>query len=219
MTKKETKEVLEQNRERMLGKDSFPLEFRMDSGAVYTVNIRIRPPIEEERIFVDRVANACFDDEGDYHPEMREDLFGVVFLEMFTDMEPFHRRIDNADENGKATGGKFEILDINKNRDLWEIVWAQAQNALRDDDSVIHFVRRLHRLVNQKIQFCQARILSGEKERLAKVQRELNEAVEAIQEVGEQMGQALQKAVEDGGLKEMFDKVMALEEKKKTGKR
>lgn len=197
MAKKSTKLFADYIEATSLAKEiTVPLKFIGDNEEL-KIKVKNYMTVDEKRLFINRVANSCFDDEGSYNPEMRDTVFQITILQMLTDTPVFTKKIDEIDEIGEATGKKVEIIDIDKTYELCKCL------SLYDkiEDSSFHALcAELSQLVAEKIVFNQQRILMGEKRVLERAKAEMEDGIALINSIGETINETMRDSFSQGDI-------------------
>lgn len=161
---------------------------------VQTFDVRVKTMLtaDEKATFVDRVANNCFSDDGNFRPEMRDILFQITLLQMLTDVPVFSVKMDELDETGASTGKKIEIVDIDKTYNFCKCLSLYE----KADDPIFRSLHdELKHLVAEKIIFLQQRVLMGEKRLLEKTREEMETGIALINSIGDQLNGALSNVI------------------------
>lgn len=167
---------------------TFSITCEMADGQKLDVELKRYLTIDEKSAFVDRVANGCFDDEDEYHPEYREVIFQITLLQMLTDIPAFSKKVAELDSLGEQTGRKIDIVDIDRTYDLCRCLdlydWAEdvVFRSLYDE---------LQHLVAEKIIFKQQRILMGEKKQLERTRAEFDNGLALINSVADILNETM----------------------------
>lgn len=172
------------------------ITYEMADGQKFDVELKRYMTIDDKNTFVDRVANGCFDDEDEYHPEYREAIFQITVLQMLTNIPAFSKKVAELDSLGEQTGKKLKIVDIDRTYDLcrclnlYEKVHDSVFCSLYDE---------LQRLVTEKIIFKQQRILMGEKKQLERTRAEFDNGLALINSVADTLNETMTNGLKNAG--------------------
>ena len=161
------------------------------------VKVKNYMTVDEKRLFINRVANSCFDEDDNYNPEMRDTVFQITVLQMLTDAPVFTKKIDEIDEYGEATGKKVEVIDIDKTYELCKCLGLYD----KIEDATFHALcAELSQLVAEKIVFNQQRILMGEKKVLERTKTEMEDGIALINSIGETLNETMKDTFSQGDI-------------------
>lgn len=175
---------------------TFSVSYEMDDGQAFDVELKRYLTIDEKNTFVDRVANGCFDEDDEYHPEYREAIFQITALQMLTNIPVFSKKTAELDALGEQTGKKLDIVDIDKTYDLcrclnlYEKVHDEVFCSLYDE---------LQRLVAEKIIFKQQRLLMGEKKQLERTRVEFDNGLALINSIADTLNDTMTNGMKNAG--------------------
>ena len=173
-----------------------PLGFLADEDEL-EIKVKNYMTVDEKRLFINRVANSCFDEDDNYNPEMRDTVFQITVLQMLTDAPVFTKKIDEIDEYGEATGKKVEVIDIDKTYELCKCLGLYD----KVEDAVFHALcAELSQLVAEKIVFNQQRILMGEKKVLERTKTEMEDGIALINSIGETLNETMKDTFSQGDI-------------------
>jgi hypothetical protein len=173
-----------------------PLKFIGDEEEL-KIKVRNYMTVDEKRLFINRVANSCFDEDDNYNPEMRDTVFQITILQMLTDAPVFTKKIDEIDEVGEPTGKKVEIIDIDKTYELCKCLGLYN----KIEDVAFHALcAELSQLIAEKIVFNQQRILMGEKRVLERTKAEMEDGIALINSVGETLNKTMRDSFSQGDI-------------------
>lgn len=155
--------------------------------------------IEDKGNFIDRVANACFDTDGNLVPQYFEPVFEITLLQMLTPIPVFEQEIELDD------GTKTSVVDIEKTYAL-----CNAIDLIYNikDKTFQHLVIELKDMVDEKIDFMKQMKLSSEKRALSKAREEIENGTALLLAVGQQLNETLSNV---SGLNEVSDAIKNLD--------
>ena len=155
--------------------------------------------IEDKGNFIDRVANACFDTDGNFVPQYFEPVFEITLLQMLTPIPVFEQEIELDD------GTKTSVVDIEKTYAL-----CNAIDLIYNikDKTFQHLVIELKDMVDEKIDFMKQMKLSSEKRALSKAREEIENGTALLLAVGQQLNETLSNV---SGLNEVSDAIKNLD--------
>lgn len=192
---KVNKKVLSEYVNSVIPSSELTVSYTYGDGQSFDVQVKRRMTVDEKTMFVDRVANGCFDDYDEYRPEMRDVVFQITVLQMLTNIPVYSSKIDLTDEAGIPTGKKTEIVDIDKTYDLCKCLDLYT----KVEDPVFRFLYdELVRLVTEKVIFKQQRTLMGEKKMLEKTREEMETGIAMINGIGDQLNGTLKDSLQYG---------------------
>lgn len=160
----------------------------------FDVQVKNYMTLDEKATFIDRVVNGCFDDNDDFHPELKDAVFQITILQMLTNASVFTTKVDEVDFLGNSTGEKIEVIDVDKTYNLCKCLnlYEKCQNevfrSLYDE---------LSYLVDGKIIFRQQRILMGEKKMLEKTMAEMETGIAMINGISDQLTDTLKEGFQN----------------------
>ena len=175
---------------------TFSVSYEMEDGQGFDVELKRYLTIDEKNIFVDRVANGCFDDDDEYHPEYREAIFQITALQMLTNIPAFSKKAAELDAFGEQTGKKIDIVDVDKTYDLCRCLnlYERAQDAV-----FCSLYDELRHLVAEKIIFRQQRLLMGEKKQLERTRAEFDNGLALINSIADTLNDTVTNGIKDAG--------------------
>lgn len=185
---KRTPKIFSEYMEAIKPVSEFIVKYSFGEDQSFDVRVKTCLTIDEKSTFVSRVANGCFDENDEYHPEYRDPIFQVTALQMLTDVIPFSVKIGEIDEAGELTGKKIDIVDINKTYEMCRCLNLYE----RVEDTMFQALySELQFLVKEKIIFKQQQILMGEKKQLERTRTELDNALALINGIAETMNETM----------------------------
>lgn len=120
---------------------------------VLEVPIKNSMTIAEKGAFIDRVVNACFDEDGDYQPQNLDPVFMITLLQMTTNLPVFEKSITLKNDDGSESDESINVIDIEKTYDLCEAI-----NLVKrvNDDNYHTLIYELKHMVDDKITYRKA---------------------------------------------------------------
>lgn len=116
-----------------------------NNNVVIEVEIKTALTIPEKGAFVNRVVNACFDDNGDFMPEYLDPVFIITLLQMTTNIPVFESGLNEVDDSDNK-----HVVDIEKTYEL-----CKAVNLVKNVNDVNYqtLVSELKQMVNDKLAY------------------------------------------------------------------
>lgn len=143
-------------------------------------DVKVFLTVAEKEAFTSRVAEAVFDDGGEYHPEYVEPIFEITLLQMTTDIPVFD---DETEENVDIE----KTYRLCKEIDLYHNVKNSKYSFLVDEMKYI---------VNEKIEFNKQVILAGERRKLEVLRQEMEDGIILIEGIAESLMETMNNTVD-----------------------
>lgn len=176
---------------------------------VYEIIAKTDLSIEEIGLFVDRVVNACFDENGEYRPEYKDVIFQITVLQMLTNIGVYSKKVNELDSEEKPTGKKISIIDVEKTYALCKEL--DLYKLFIEQKKTWELYETLARLVDEKLAFQKERILYGEKQKLENVKKEFEAGIELINVIGDSLNKSLMENMQNlEGIDELSKKLNEL---------
>lgn len=172
----------------------FTVSYNFGEDQNFEIQVKNYMTLDEKATFIGRVVNNCFDDNDDFHPELKDAMFQITILQMLTNASIFTTKVDEVDIYGNPNGNKIEIVDIDKTYDLCRCLnlYEKCQNEIFRS-----LYDELSYLVDGKIIFKQQRILMGEKKMLEKTMAEMETGIAMINGIGDQLNDTLKDSFQN----------------------
>lgn len=115
-----------------------------NNSVVAEIEVKNQLTIAEKGAFVNRVVNACFDEDGEYMPEYLEPAFAITLLQMTTKVPVYEKTIQDDD------GNDMSIVDIGRTFEL-----CKAINLVTNvkDKVFSSLVSELRQMINDKLDY------------------------------------------------------------------
>lgn len=155
-----------------------------NNAVVMEINVKTRLTIDEKGMFVDRVVNACFNDNGDYMPQYLESVFAITLLQMTTNVPVFETTVQDGDE-------AYGVVDIERTYELCKAINLEAAVT---DSTYQNLVRELRSMVADKLAYRKQMQLSREREILNRAREEVENGVAMIVAVADKLNETLASA-------------------------
>lgn len=167
--------------------DPFILKLQnpQDKSVVMEVSVKTSMTIGEKSRFVDRVVNACFDENGDYMPWYLDPVFIITLLQMTTNVPVYESKITMDD------GTEVGTVDIEKTYEL-----CKAVDLVKNVKQPVYqnLVSELRQMVSDKLNYRKQMQLSRERQLLNKAREEVENGVAMIVAVADQLNKTLESA-------------------------
>lgn len=176
---------------------------------VYEIIAKTDLSVDEIGLFVDRVVNACFDRNSEYHPEYKDVIFQITVLQMLTNIDVYSKKVNELDDEEKPTGKKVNIIDVEKTYALCKEL--NLYKLFIEQNKTWELYETLARLVDEKLAFQKERILYGEKQKLEKMEKEFEAGIELINAIGDLLNKTLMENMQNlEGIDELSKKLNEL---------
>lgn len=167
--------------------DPFILKLQnpQDKSVVMEVSVKTSMTIGEKSRFVDRVVNACFDENGDYMPWYLDPVFIITLLQMTTNVPVYETKVSLNDET------EINTVDIERTYEL-----CKAIDLVHNVKQSIYqnLVGELRQMVSDKLEYRKQMQLSRERQLLNKAREEVENGVAMIVAVADQLNKTLENA-------------------------
>lgn len=152
---------------------------------IMEISVKNELSIEDKGNFIDRVANACFDTDGDFIPQYLDPVFMITLLQMTTNVPVFEREIELDD------GSKTTVVDIEKTYEL-----CKAINLIHNvkDNAFQALVAELRGMTVEKLDYMKQMRFCAEERMLSKAREELENGVVMVAAIGQQLNETLANA-------------------------
>lgn len=117
---------------------------------IMEITLKTTLTIPEKGIFVDRVVNPCFDENGDFMPQYLDPLFMITLLQMTTNVPVIEDIVPIMNEDGTESNEKTTIINIEKTYEL-----CRAINLVKSASDVNYqaLIVELKQMVSDKLAY------------------------------------------------------------------
>lgn len=156
----------------------------------FDVKVKTILTVEEKATFIERVADNCFDGDGDFHPELLKPLFDIAVLQVMTDIPPCEEKTEDGEE----------VVNIEKTATLCKRL-SFFEKIEQEDFKKTY--EELWKLTNERIEYLKSVYIAGERNKLEYIQNELELKLTELENISEQLNAVMENVFKDDKLVNM----------------